>query len=59
MKWEEYEEIASSLVEWLQAVTDMMLDRNFPATYNELKVITAPNEPDRSFVYLSTVFELS
>jgi len=38
MKWEEYEEIASSLVDWLQEVTDLMLDKNFPTTYNELKV---------------------
>jgi len=38
IKWEEYEEIASSLVDWLQDVTELMLDRNFPSTYNELKV---------------------
>jgi len=38
MKWEEYEEIASSLLDWLQQATSLMLDKNFPTTYNELKV---------------------
>jgi len=38
MKWEEYEEIASSLLDWLQQATELMLDKNFPATYNELRV---------------------
>jgi len=39
MKWEEYEEIASSLLDWLQNVTGPTLDRNLPTTYNELKVL--------------------
>jgi len=39
MKWEEYEEIASSLLDWLQNITALMLDRNLPTTYNELKVL--------------------
>jgi len=39
-KWEQYEEIASQLLEWLQDVTDLMLDKNFPTTYNELKVVS-------------------
>jgi len=39
MKWEEYEEIASSLLDWLQNVTGLTLDRNLPTTYNELKVL--------------------
>ena len=38
MKWEEYEEIASSLVDWLQHATDLMLDRKLPSSFNELKV---------------------
>jgi len=38
MKWEEYEEIASSLLDWLQEASSLMLDRSFPTTYNELKV---------------------
>lgn len=38
-KWEEYEEIASSLVDWLQVVTPRMLVRNLPTTYDELKVL--------------------
>jgi len=40
-KWEEYEEIASSLLEWLQEVTDLMLDKNYPTSYQELKVLTS------------------
>jgi len=38
MKWEEYEEVASSLLDWLQQATDLMFDKNFPTTFNELKV---------------------
>jgi len=37
-KWEEYEEVASSLLDWLQGTTKSMLDKNLPATFNELKV---------------------
>jgi len=38
VKWEEYVEIASSLLDWLKEATNLMLDRNIPTTYNELKV---------------------
>jgi len=38
LKWEVYEEVASSLLDWLQQATSLMLDRNFPTTYNELRV---------------------
>lgn len=38
LKWEEYRDLASSMLVWLRDATAIMLDRNFPATLIELKV---------------------
>jgi len=38
LKWDEYRDLASKLLHWLQDSTVMMLDRNFPTTLIEMKV---------------------
>ena len=40
LRWEEYRELAQSLLHWLRDATAMMLDRNFPATLIEMKVLS-------------------
>jgi hypothetical protein len=41
LKLEEYEEVAGSLIGWIRDATTLMLDRNFPRTYTELKMYSS------------------
>ncbi|XP_074641306.1 uncharacterized protein LOC141899052 [Tubulanus polymorphus] len=39
LKWEEYNDVASSFLNWVRHSTDFMLDRNFPNTLPELRAL--------------------
>ncbi|KAK2164152.1 hypothetical protein LSH36_68g10066 [Paralvinella palmiformis] len=41
LKWDEYRDLASKLLHWLQDSTVLMLDRNFPTTLIEMKSLLA------------------